>query len=61
MFFHFTIYNTKHNPPENYKLYRRNQRFSVFMAFQNANENEFHGFGTLFGFGNVLEKFWKFF
>ena len=46
------------------------------MGFQNANENEFHGFGNLviwvwksfgkvleiwlFGFGKGLERFWKF-
>ena len=28
-------------------MYHRKWRFSIFMGFQNANENEFHGFGNL--------------
>ena len=36
---HFTICNRK-----NYKICCRKQLFSIIMGFQNANENEFHGF-----------------
>ena len=46
MFAHFTIYHTEHNPPK-HSMYRGQQRFSIAMGFQNADENEFNGFGTL--------------
>ena len=56
--FIFTSYNTKHNPPKNYEIYRQKQRFSIAMVFQNANENELHGFRNLViwlwkNFGNI--------
>ena len=47
MFVHFTIYNSKHNPPKNYKIYYGKLRFYIIMGFQNVDENEFHGSGNL--------------
>ena len=43
MFVHFTIYNVKHNLPKTHKYNIENDCFPVFMGFQNANENVFHG------------------
>ena len=62
MLVHFTIYNTKHNQLKNYTIYRQKKRFYIFMGFQNANENEFHGFGSLAiwlrkSFGNLVKGF----
>ena len=45
--FHFTIYNTKHNSPENYEICLRKLRFFISMGFQNVDENGLHGFGNL--------------
>ena len=49
---------------KNYKMYHRKWHFSIFMGFQNANENELHGFGNLVilpwkSFGKVMEIFTK--
>ena len=43
----FIILNTILQKLENVssKMYHRKWRFSIAMGFQNANENEFHGFG----------------
>ena len=40
--------------------------FSIPMGFQNANENEFHGFGNLViwlwkSFGKAMKKLWTYF
>ena len=59
MFVYFTIY--KHNPPRrSWNITLKIAFFSIFMGFQNANENVFHGFGNLViwlwkSIGNVLE------
>ena len=60
MVVHFANCKTKHKPPNNYKIYHRKWRISIFMGFQNANENEFHGFENIViwlwkSFGKVLE------
>ena len=53
----FTVYNSMHILPKiiNYSIEKN--VFSVFMGFQNANENVFHGFGNVVNwksFANVL-------
>ena len=62
MFVHLADYNAKYNPPENYRIHRRKQHFSILIGFQNANEIDFHVFGNLVvwlwkKFGRVLQIF----
>ena len=47
MFVHFTIYNTEHNPSKNFIVYHQKCCFSIVMGFENANNNEFHGYGNI--------------
>ena len=42
----FSIFNTKHSPSK-IIVYHREWHFTIVMGFQNANENEFNGFGNL--------------
>ena len=59
--FCFTVYNTKCSPTKNYKMCRRKWRLDIVMGFQNANENECHGFGNLaIWLWKVMEIFLKF-
>ena len=59
MFVHFTTEKWKPNQPKIIKCSIQNN-FSIFMAFQNAKKNVFHGFGKLViwlwkSFGNILK------
>ena len=60
IFVHFTIYNTRHNPPNIIKYIDENIVVRLFdysiMGIENANEKEFRGFGNLvIWLWNVLE------
>ena len=47
MFVYFAIYSTRHNAPNIIKYSIESNAFSVFVDFQTADENAFHGFGNL--------------
>ena len=60
MFVHLTIYNLTYSLPKIIKYSIESTVFSIFMGFQNAKENGFHGFGnSVFCFEKVLEMSWK--
>ena len=44
-FFNFILYNVRYSP-RNHKIALK-ECFSIFMGFQNTNENGFHGIGNL--------------
>ena len=58
MFFHFTIYDTKHNPPNNFTYIIKN---SVFLLF-GISKCKLKCVSWIWKFGYfALEKFWKYF
>ena len=60
MFVIFIIYNTKHNPPEKYKIYHKNRVFLLLWGFKMQIKMSFMGLEILlFGYGKVLELFFK--
>jgi len=56
MFVHFTIYNTKQNPPKSYRIYSQEQQFSILWHCEVQMKISFKVFWK-FGY-LALEKFW---